>query len=96
MEPRHPLRLDLAAQSAALHAQLGRVVVSKVQAGATELLQELSELLATPQYTLLIAKYFRPLLVDLTARWLSESNIPEEARFVALALLLECHEEIFP
>ncbi|KAH7103718.1 P-loop containing nucleoside triphosphate hydrolase protein [Auriculariales sp. MPI-PUGE-AT-0066] len=91
----HPLHLDLVAQARGLHDELGRSILTKVQSGA-ELLDELATFLAAPQYTLLIAKYYRPLLVDLTARWLDDDRIPEEARFVAFGLLLQTHEEIFP
>jgi midasin len=95
---RDPLYLDVEAQAAALAAHLGRPLLTKLSSHPrSQLLQELSCLLAQPQYTLIIAQYFRPLLVDLVARWLADDDsLTEESRFVALALLLETHEEIFP
>ncbi|KZV78626.1 hypothetical protein EXIGLDRAFT_757556, partial [Exidia glandulosa HHB12029] len=95
MEALDPLKLDLQRQVAALNAALGVHVVDGAVSRVT-LLNSLSRLLAAPQCTLQIAKFFRPLLVDLTARWLLDIDVPEEARFVALALLIETHEEIFP
>lgn len=60
-----------------------------------ELLAVLSRLLALPPYTLTIATLYRPILFDLCARWLDEKLNTEE-QLVALCLLLEVHEELFP
>lgn len=95
MEGFDPLKLDLERQVAAFNAYLGQKIVSSLEP-RVDLLNQFSRLLAAPQYTLLVAKFFRPLLVDLTARWLLETDVSEEDRFVALALLIETHEEIFP
>lgn len=61
----------------------------------TELLAALSALLAEPALTLSIATYFRPILFDLCARWLDDSQNTED-QLVALCLLVEVHEELFP
>ncbi|KAF5382460.1 hypothetical protein D9615_002742 [Tricholomella constricta] len=55
----------------------------------------LSRLLSLPALTLKIATLYRPLLVDLCARWLDNSENSED-QLVALCLLLEVHEELFP
>ena len=60
-----------------------------------ELLTQLSKLLAVPAYTQLIATYYRPILLDLCARWIEVDDSKEE-QLVALCLLLEVHEELFP
>lgn len=60
-----------------------------------ELLAVLSRLLALPPYTLIIATLYRPILFDLCARWLDE-EVNTEEQLVALCLLLEVHEELFP
>ena len=55
----------------------------------------LSDLLLLPTLTELMSQLFRPLLLDLCARWLDTSN-KEEAVFLGLALLIEDHNELFP
>ncbi|EJD43593.1 P-loop containing nucleoside triphosphate hydrolase protein [Auricularia subglabra TFB-10046 SS5] len=90
-----PLALDIGHQSAALNAHLGHQLITTLEP-RVDFLNQLSRLLATPAYTLVVAKFFRPLLVDLTCRWLYDDSVAEELRFVALALLIETHEEIFP
>jgi midasin len=62
------------------------------------LLQALSMFMLRPSLTLLITELFRPLLMDICARWLdiakeSEDNI---RALEALALLIEVHDELFP
>ncbi|KAI6030422.1 midasin [Pisolithus orientalis] len=62
-----------------------------------ELLGVLSRCLAEPSLTSVVAQLFRPLLIDLCARWLErDSEEEEEKRFVAMCLLIENHEELFP
>lgn len=61
----------------------------------TELLTVLSHLLSTPGCTTTIATLFRPLLLDLAARWLADDGHLED-RLEASALLLEIHPELFP
>ncbi|KIO05359.1 hypothetical protein M404DRAFT_999966 [Pisolithus tinctorius Marx 270] len=64
---------------------------------ARELLGVLSRCLAEPSLTSVVAQLFRPLLIDLCARWLErDSEEEEEKRFVAMCLLIENHEELFP
>lgn len=60
-----------------------------------ELLATLSGLLAVPAFTMPVATAFRPVLLDLCARWLYHTETTEE-QLVALSLLLEPHEELFP
>ncbi|KAJ3507966.1 hypothetical protein NLJ89_g6013 [Agrocybe chaxingu] len=60
-----------------------------------QLLAALSSTLAAPAYTQLVATLFRPLLIDLCARWL-EMEGDDERHLVALCYLVEVHEELFP
>lgn len=60
-----------------------------------ELLRQLSCALLLPEHTDSVALSFRPILLDLCARWLDdEAN--EENKFEALCLLLGLHPELFP
>jgi midasin len=59
------------------------------------LLATLSDLLTVPSLTLCIAELFRPILFNLCACWLQTED-PTEAQLVAICLLLEPHEELFP
>lgn len=68
-------------------------IVNAASRGA--LLSILSRLLAEPALTVAVADAFRPLLLDLCARWLHEEGNPEN-QLSALALLLEIHEELYP
>lgn len=61
----------------------------------SELLATLSQLLAIPGITLIVADTFRPILFDLCARWLLDDQNTDK-KFMALCLLLEPHEELFP
>src|SRR6266545_2312256 len=60
-----------------------------------QLLAALSTCLAEPAFTAIIAKLFRPLLMDLCARWIDDSRQSEDY-LVALSYLVEVHEELFP
>jgi len=60
-----------------------------------ELLPHLSRLLFKPGFTSVVASCFRPLLIDLCARWLDMHDADEE-QLVALCFLIEVHEELFP
>ncbi len=75
---------------ASAHAQSLRHVSSP-----KELLSTLSDLLSVPYLTSAIATHFRPLLLDLCARWL-DSNEGVWSKFQAFCLLIEIHEEIYP
>lgn len=59
------------------------------------LLATLSNHLALPQFTQLVATLFRPILLDLCVRWIRNENNIEDA-LIALSYLLEVHEELFP
>ncbi|KAG6909303.1 hypothetical protein DXG01_001247, partial [Tephrocybe rancida] len=61
----------------------------------TDLLVTLSQLLQVPAFTLTIATLYQPILFDLCVRWLDVVENTEE-QLVALCLLLENHEELFP
>ncbi|KAF7348332.1 Midasin [Mycena sanguinolenta] len=96
-----PLAINLRGQTRVLisslppdspHASTLGTAVSQTSA---ELLAVLSNLLASPDLTLLVATVFRPILLDLCARWLDEPQNTEE-QLVALCFLLEVHEELFP
>ncbi|KAI6016225.1 hypothetical protein EDC04DRAFT_2881627 [Pisolithus marmoratus] len=84
-----PLTINLGKQT--------RALVAFLSARSAELLGVLSRCLAEPSLTNIVADLFRPLLLDLCARWLERaSNEEEEKRFVAMCLLIENHEELFP
>jgi len=55
----------------------------------------LSILLKKPKYTLLVLQNFRPILLDLCARWLDD-EIDDEAKFSAFGFLSPCCEELYP
>ena len=59
------------------------------------ILTVISQLLRTPPLTSLIAQLFRPLIVDLCARWI-DLNSDYESTLYALAFLLGWHPEIYP
>lgn len=96
---KNPLAINLGRQKDLLLASLdaGSPYAALILRSSSqkEFLAILSELLAVPSLTLEIAKLFRPILIDLFARWL---NVREntEAQLVALCLLVEVHEELFP
>ncbi|KZT60094.1 P-loop containing nucleoside triphosphate hydrolase protein [Calocera cornea HHB12733] len=60
------------------------------------LLRCLSDALAIPELTWLVATAFRPILIDLAARWLDDSPAFTFERLHCLAYLLEVHEELYP
>ncbi|KAK2459689.1 hypothetical protein APHAL10511_008334 [Amanita phalloides] len=60
-----------------------------------DLLPILSRLLAKPQLTELIATLFRPILLDLCARWIEGDDCTDDQLF-AIAFLVEPQEELFP
>lgn len=55
----------------------------------------LSTLLKNPKYTHLVLQHFRPILLDLCARWLDD-EIDDEAKFSAFGFLIPCCEELYP
>lgn len=94
-----PLKINLAKQTRALLALLpsGSKYFSAISlaSSSAKLLSTLSQLLAVESLTLAIADLFRPLLVDLCARWISDEDGLED-RLIALCCLIEVHEELFP
>ncbi|KAG1882661.1 hypothetical protein F4604DRAFT_1986326 [Suillus subluteus] len=94
-----PLRINLAKQKRALGALLppdSFHIQHITEANTpTNALSTLSRLLAVPALTLTIADLFRPLLIDLCARWLHDDDDIED-RFIAFCLLIEIHEELYP
>ncbi len=94
-----PLAINLQRQTKMLLEQLppsspARVTLQNVPTRA-DLLTTLSFLLATPNLTLPVATAFRPLLLDLCARWLLDSNRLDD-KLEAFCLILELHPELFP
>ena len=59
------------------------------------LLPTLSRFMLRPSLTMAITRTFRPLLMDLCARWLDSDEEVWE-KLTALSLLIEIHEEIYP
>ena len=94
-----PLAINLRKQTAVLLAQLPEhLPYAHPLQNATsrsELLNTLSYLLSLPACTLAVATAFRPILLDLCARWLHDEE-NELERFEALCLLLEIHVEVYP
>ena len=94
-----PLRLNLGRQTRVLLENIS--ITSNFAAdirnasSTSQLLAILSTLLAAPSLTLTIAALYRPILFDLCSRWLQHKQNTED-QLVALALLLEVHEELFP
>lgn len=64
-------------------------------ASHNDLLDALSRLLLTPGLTTAVATLFRPILMDLAARWLINDGELED-KLEACALLMEIHPELFP
>ncbi|QRV86470.1 AAA domain protein [Ceratobasidium sp. AG-Ba] len=104
-----PLQFDIIGQSHALLLKIGeyiqnaqtRLVIEGLlaqtpSATVSQALDAVSELMATPAFTLIVADLFRPLVIDLCARWIDNNRLDDVDRFVALCLLVEPHEEIFP
>ncbi len=60
-----------------------------------DILSLASKFLLLPSCTTIVADTFRPLLLDLCARWLESSDALEE-KLSALCFLLQPHTEIFP
>jgi midasin len=96
-----PLAINLRGQTRVLISSLASdsphasALTTAVSQTTAQLLAVLSGLLSSPDLTLLIATIFRPILLDLSARWLDEPQNTEE-QLVALCYLLEVHEELFP
>ncbi|CAE6520032.1 unnamed protein product [Rhizoctonia solani] len=104
-----PLKFDLLGQSQKLLHKIGhctqaasaKACLEAALNGSSQLkisgvLCAISQLMSAPAFTVLVADNFRPLLMDLCARWLDDDSIDEVDRLVALCLLVEPYEEIFP
>ncbi|KAI0715618.1 hypothetical protein C8T65DRAFT_828609 [Cerioporus squamosus] len=94
-----PLRLNLEQQTQKLLDEIPNgspysAVLQKVSRPA--LLDTISALLRVPQLTTTVATLFRPLLLDLCARWLHQVEAERLDKFEALCLLLEVHPELHP
>ena len=96
---RDPLSLDLRSQwldfASKYPAWSAHSQANLVDASPKELLLLASKFLLIPSYTTIIADAFRPLLLDLCARWLENSDELEN-KLCALCLLLQPQVEIFP
>ncbi|KAJ7717676.1 midasin nuclear AAA ATPase [Mycena metata] len=96
-----PLAINLRGQTRILIASLSSesphasTLAAAVSQTSTQISSVLSGLLSAPELTLQIATLFRPILLDLCARWLDGPKITE-GQLVALCYLLEVHEELFP
>lgn len=94
-----PLAINLRKQTAVFSAQLPEhspyAHSLKTASSRTDILNILSYLLSLPAYTIAVATAFRPILLDLCARWLHDEE-NELERLEALCLLLEIHLEVYP
>ncbi|KAF9454871.1 midasin [Macrolepiota fuliginosa MF-IS2] len=113
---RDPLKLNLKKQVKALLSSVAAhpeveirlsdvldVLKSFVDVESTDkgrILNALSRLLSVPELVETVVELFRPLLIDLFARWLDggkdEDEEMKEERLVALVYVIEVYEEIFP
>jgi midasin len=94
-----PLTTNLKRQTGVLLSQLpSQSPYATVLLNAStnkEFLAVISGLLAVPSLTLSVANVFRPLLVPLCALWLDNEENQEE-KLIALCLLIQPHEQLFP
>lgn len=95
-----PLKINLHRQKTLLLSSISPNAIYREAlnnaSSSSQLLATLSTILAVPAYTQLIATLFRPILIDLCARWLESEGDGSEQYLVALCYLLEVHEELFP
>ncbi|KAI0916947.1 hypothetical protein AcW2_007206 [Taiwanofungus camphoratus] len=98
-EVHNPLGINLKKQTNILISRLPQdsryANALKKVSTRSELLETLSRLLAVPGLTNAVATAFRPLLLDLCARWLHTDEYRDE-RLEAFCLLLEIHTELYP
>ncbi|KAI0270022.1 midasin [Gloeopeniophorella convolvens] len=94
-----PLVLDIGAQWLVFTSRFptwnGHHQVNLVGASSKELLSLASKFLFLPSCTTVVASLFRPLLLDLCARWLENAEAVED-KLCAFCLLLQPHTELFP
>ena len=93
----NPLEINLRRQLNALLEQLPQELLESFTMALSynALLPTLSHFMLNPSLTLKITRLFRPLLMDLCARWLDMRDQLLE-KLEALGLLIECHEELYP
>ncbi|CAE6410298.1 unnamed protein product [Rhizoctonia solani] len=89
-------KIRLCTQATSAKSSLEAALNGPSQFNVSEILCTISRLMSAPAYTVLVSDYFRPLLMDLCARWLDDDSIDELDRLVAFCLLVEPYEEIFP
>ena len=95
-----PLSLDterqlrLLLEEVPLHSPLRATL--EEQLSEPTLLPTLSRLMLCPSLTMAITRLFRPLLMDLCARWLDDGAEDMLDKLETFALLIEIHEEIYP
>ncbi|KAI0822070.1 midasin [Trametes gibbosa] len=96
---RDPLRLNLRKQTQKLidlhYLGDAHSIALKNAASRKALLELLSRLLLLPQYTMVIATFYRPILLDLCARWLDQTTDSLQ-KLETLSLLLGVHPEVYP
>ncbi|CAE6427190.1 unnamed protein product [Rhizoctonia solani] len=90
------LKIGLCTQATSATASLEAALNESSQPNIPKILCTISRLMSAPAFTVLVSDDFRPLLMDLCARWLDDDSIDEVDRLVALCLLVEPYEEIFP
>ncbi|KAI8971187.1 midasin [Trametes punicea] len=94
-----PLHLNLHRQTQKLLRQLppgnSYSIVLQDANARNVLLDVLSNMMLSPQFTMMITTLFRPLLVDLCARWLHKDE-DDVQKFWALCLLIDIHPELYP
>ncbi|KAI0667730.1 midasin [Trametes maxima] len=94
-----PLKINLSRQTRKLLCLLPpgstRSVAIQNAPSRAVLLNSLSAVLVLPQYTHVVATLFRPLLVELSARWLHQDG-DDLQKLEALCFLLEFHPELYP
>ncbi|KAJ3786228.1 hypothetical protein GGU10DRAFT_427553, partial [Lentinula aff. detonsa] len=89
-----PLTFNIRRQTQILLSKVPSIEISN-STSTSQLLDDLSSALATPAYTTCIATLFRPILLDLCARWITNTrSLGNE--LISLCMLIEVHEELFP
>ncbi|CAE6540331.1 unnamed protein product [Rhizoctonia solani] len=89
-------KIRLCTQATSATAPLEAALNESSQLNISKILCTISRLMSAPAFTVLVSDEFRPLLMDICARWLDDDSIDEVDRLVALCLLVEPYEEIFP
>jgi midasin len=94
-----PLTMKLSKQVRALTSKLAPdspiPIALKNARSYQDILNTLSNALTLPALTMSVAVAFRPILLDLCARWIHNDENTED-QLVAICLLIEIHPELFP